>query len=157
LITKDFINNNDDRVTVAMSRGAGGAVDGQSAETYLIDKNGKGELISPARENKMRKLPTTGGSLMEHVDLNTSILTPDNLKTIRAFAEEAHKTMPGSKNGTYSGAWDIELGFKDGKLYLFQIRPFVENDQAKNSEYLSSIDSDVNLNAELYLNKNIKN
>jgi phosphoenolpyruvate synthase/pyruvate phosphate dikinase len=157
LITKDFINNNDDRVTVAMSRGAGGAVDGQSAETYLIDKNGKGELISPARENKMRKLPTTGGSLMEHVDLNTSILTPDNLKTIRGFAEEAHKTMPGSKNGTYNGAWDIELGFKDGKLYLFQIRPFVENDQAKNSEYLSSIDSDVNLNTELYLNKNIKN
>jgi hypothetical protein len=43
------------------------------------------------------------------------------------------------------------------KLYLFQIRPFVENDQAKNSEYLSSIDSDVNLNTELYLNKNIKN
>jgi hypothetical protein len=157
LITKDFINNNDDRVTVAMSRGAGGAVDGQSAETYLIDKDGKAELISPARENKMRKLPTTGGSIMEHVDLNTSILTPENLKTIRGFAEEAHKTMPGSKNGTYKGAWDIELGFKDGKLYLFQIRPFVENDQAKNSEYLSSIDSDVNLNTELYLNKNIKN
>jgi hypothetical protein len=94
---------------------------------------------------------------MQQVDFNTSILTPENLKTIREFAEEAHKTMPGSKNGTYKGAWDIELGFKDGKLYLFQIRPFVENDQAKNSEYLGSIDSDVNLNTELYLNKNIKN
>lgn len=157
LITKDFINNNDDKVTVAMSRGAGGAVDGQSAETYLIDKDGNGELISPARENKQRKLPTTGGSIMEHADFNTSILTKENLKTIKQFAEEAHKTMPGSKNGSYKGAWDIELGFKDGKLYLFQIRPFVENDQAKNSEYLSSIDSDVNLNTELYLNKNITN
>lgn len=157
LITKDFINNNDDKVTVAMSRGAGGAVDGQSAETYLIDKDGNGELISPARENKQRKLPTKGGSIMEHADFNASILTKENLKTIKQFAEEAHKTMPGSKNGSYKGAWDIELGFKDGKLYLFQIRPFVENDQAKNSEYLSSIDSDVNLNTELYLNKNITN
>ena len=157
LITKDFINNNDDAITVAMSRGAGGAVDGQAAETYLVDKNGKGQLISPARENKQRKLPTTGGSIMEHADFNTSILTQENLKTIRQFAEEAHKTMPGSKNGTYKGAWDIELGFKDGKLYLFQIRPFVENDQAKNSEYLSSIDDDVDLSTELYLNKNIRN
>ncbi|BAO55169.1 phosphoenolpyruvate synthase [Nonlabens marinus S1-08] len=157
LITKDFINNNDDKITVAMSRGGGGAVDGQAAETYLVDKNGKGELISPARENKMRQLPATGGSVMKQVDFNTSILTPQNLKTIKEFAEEAHKTMPGSKNGSYKGAWDIELGFKDGKLYLFQIRPFVENDQAKNSEYLATIDSDVNLNTELYLNKNIKN
>ncbi|SCY40130.1 Pyruvate phosphate dikinase, PEP/pyruvate binding domain [Nonlabens sp. Hel1_33_55] len=157
LITKDFINNDDNKVTVAMSRGAGGAVDGQSAETYLIDQDGKGELISPARENKQRKLPVTGGSVMEHADFNSSILTNANLITIKQFAEEAHKTMPGSKNGTYDGAWDIELGFKDGKLYLFQIRPFVENDQAKNSEYLSSIDSDVNLNTQLYLNKNIKN
>ncbi|PRP68023.1 PEP/pyruvate-binding domain-containing protein [Nonlabens agnitus] len=157
LITKDFINNSDDRVTVAMSRGAGGAVDGQSAETYLIDNDGMGQLISPARENKQRKLPVTGGSIMEHADFNSSILTPENLKTIKRFAEEAHKTMPGSKNGSYTGAWDIELGFKDGKLYLFQIRPFVENNQAKNSEYLSSIDSDVNLNTELYLNKNIRN
>ncbi len=157
LITKDFINNNDDKITVAMSRGGGGAVDGQAAETYLVDKNGKGELISPARENKMRQLPATGGSVMKQVDFNNSILTPENLKTIKEFAEEAHKTMPGSKNGTYKGAWDIELGFKDGKLYLFQIRPFVENDQAKNSEYLATIDSDVNLNTELYLNKNIKN
>lgn len=156
LITKDFINNNEDHITIAMSRGAGGAVDGQAAETYLVDKNGEGQLISPARENEMRKLPASGGSVMKQVDFHTSILTKENLKTIKEFAEEVHKTMPGSKNGTYKGAWDIELGFKDGKLYLFQIRPFVENDQAKNSEYLSSIDRDVNLNTKLYLNKNIR-
>jgi hypothetical protein len=156
LITKDFINNTDDKITVAMSRGAGGAVDGQAAETYLVDKNGKGQLISPARENKRRRLPDTGGSVMEHVDFDNSILSTQDLKTINEFADEVHKTMPGSKNGTYTGAWDIELGFKDDKLYLFQIRPFVENDQAKNSEYLTSIDSEVDLNTQLYLHKEIK-
>jgi hypothetical protein len=157
LITKDFINNDEKSVTVAMSRGAGGAVDGQSAETYLIDENGRGMLISPARENKMRTLPVSGGSIMEHVDYDQSILTPENLKEIKDFAIKVHEIMPGSKDGSYDGAWDIELGFKDGKLYLFQIRPFVENSQAKNSEYLNSIDADVNLKTELLLNKNIKN
>ncbi|OXS18948.1 hypothetical protein CGU36_27870, partial [Pseudomonas fluorescens] len=62
LITKDFLNNHAEKITVAMSRGAGGAVDGQSAETYLIHQNGTTELIAPARENKRRRLPITGGS-----------------------------------------------------------------------------------------------
>lgn len=155
LITKDFINDNENSITVAMSRGAGGAVDGQNAETYLIDQEGIGLLISPARENKQRKLPITGGSVMEHVDFDTSILTSQNLKTIREFAKTVHEIMPGSKDGSYTGAWDIELGFKDGKMYLFQIRPFVENAQAVNSEYLNSIDADVDVNTALLLHKPI--
>jgi pyruvate,water dikinase len=156
LITKDFINNDDNSITVAMSRGAGGAVDGQSAETYIIDQDGNGLLISPARENKQRKLPDTGGSIMENVDFDSRILTNDNLKTIREFSKTVHEIMPGSKDGSYKGAWDIELGFKDGKLYLFQIRPFVENSQAVNSEYLNSIDADVDVNTALLLHKPIK-
>ncbi len=155
LITKDFINNNDKSITVAMSRGAGGAVDGQSAETYIIEENGGARLISPARENKMRKLPTTGGSVMEHVDLDQRIISPENLEKIRAFAQEVHQIMPASKDGSYNGAWDIELGFKDDKLYLFQIRPFVENAQAANSDYLNSIDAQAKLDTQLLLNKNI--
>ncbi len=156
LITKDFLNNEKGSITVAMSRGAGGAVDGQAAETYIINKDGNGRLISPARENKMRKLPATGGSVMEQVDFDQRILSPAELKKMRAFAEEVHQTMPGSKDGSYSGAWDIELGFKDGKLYLFQIRPFVENNQAVNSEYLNSIDENIDLNTQLYINREIE-
>ena len=156
LITKDFINNDDNSITVAMSRGAGGAVDGQSAETYIINSDGQGLLVSPARENEQRKLPVTGGSIMEHVDFDHRILTDENLKTIREFAKTVHNIMPGSKNGSYKGAWDIELGFKDGKLYLFQIRPFVENSQAINSEFLNSIDADVDVNTALLLHKPIK-
>ncbi|WP_124979163.1 PEP/pyruvate-binding domain-containing protein [Nonlabens xiamenensis] len=155
LITKDFINNDDNKITLAMSRGAGGAVDGQSAETYLINKEGEGQLISPARENQQRKLPITGGSVMEQVDFDQPILNAENLKTIREFAVQVHETMPGSKDGSYTGAWDIELGFKDGQLYLFQIRPFVENSQAQNSEYLNSIDADVDVNTKLLLHKEI--
>jgi phosphoenolpyruvate synthase/pyruvate phosphate dikinase len=155
LITTDFLNNEEGSVTVAMSRGAGGAVDGQAAETYIIDKEGEARLISPARENRRRRLPETGGSIMQHVDFDERILNAGDLEKIRAFADEIHQTMPGSKDGSYTGAWDVELGFKDGKLYLFQIRPFVENQLAANSEYLNSIDENVDLNTKLYINREI--
>lgn len=155
LITKDFLNNHTEKVTVAMSRGAGGAVDGQSAETYLIHQNGTTELIAPARENKRRRLPVTGGSYMEHVDFNHSILNEMDLNKILQFAQDAHATMPESKNGTYKGAWDIELGFKDGKLFLFQIRPFVENQNALSHPYLQKMDEMINTEIELLTSKEI--
>ena len=39
-------------------------------------------------------------------------------------------------------AYDIELGIKDDKIWLFQVRPYVENKMAKSSEYLLSLDPD---------------
>ncbi|MGJ8683830.1 MAG: PEP/pyruvate-binding domain-containing protein [Nonlabens sp.] len=155
LITKDFVKQDQNSVTIAMSRGAGGAVDGQSAETFIIDQEGNGSLIAPARESKQRKLPVTGGSVMEFVNFNKSILTPENLKEIREFAQKAHETMPGSKDGSYTGAWDIELGFKDDQLFLFQIRPFVENNNAITNSYLLKMDQQTDYGVELLLNKQI--
>ena len=35
---------------------------------------------------------------------------------------------------------DIEFGFLDGKLHLFQLRPFLESRKARGSEYLSTMD-----------------
>ena len=35
---------------------------------------------------------------------------------------------------------DIEFGFKDGKLGLLQIRPFVESQSALSNPYLTKID-----------------
>ena len=48
-------------------------------------------------------------------------------------------------------AYDVEFGFKNDKLWLFQIRPFVENKQAKSSEYLSSITPKIDSNKQINL------
>jgi len=37
------------------------------------------------------------------------------------------------------GPFDMELGFKDDRMWLFQVRPFVENKQAAASAYLQHI------------------
>ncbi|MFP8874922.1 MAG: hypothetical protein VCB42_10485, partial [Myxococcota bacterium] len=50
-----------------------------------------------------------------------------NLDTLRG---EDGKMMPA----------DIEFGFKDGKLGLLQIRPFVESQSALSNPYLTKID-----------------
>ena len=37
---------------------------------------------------------------------------------------------------------DIEFAFKDGKMALLQIRPFVENQSAQRNLYLGQLDED---------------
>lgn len=139
MITKGVSSGNQDDVTVAFSRGAGGAVDGQAAEAYLMDKWGRPTLLSPARERLHRRLPVTGGSVMLPAPFNERILSPANLKDLHELAETTERIMPESSGEKTNGPWDVELGFQNNKMWLFQIRPFVENKRAQASGYLESI------------------
>lgn len=139
MITKGVSSGKADDITVAFSRGAGGAVDGQAAEAYLMRADGTTALLSPARERLHRRLPVTGGSVMVPAPFNRRVLSERNLKDLRELAAEVEKVMPEAPGVEASGPWDVELGFQDDKIYLFQIRPFVENKRAQSSEYLESI------------------
>ncbi|MFT5998211.1 MAG: hypothetical protein ACI81P_000663 [Neolewinella sp.] len=139
MITKGVSSGRQDDVTVAFSRGAGGAVDGQAAEAYLLDKWGRSTLLSPARERLHRRLPTTGGSIMLPAPFNERILSPANLKDLHELAVSLERIMPESIGDETNGPWDVELGFQNNKMWLFQIRPFVENKRAQASGYLESI------------------
>jgi hypothetical protein len=70
---------------------------------------------------------------------NERILSPDNLKDLHELAETAERVMPESSGEKTNGPWDVELGFQNNKMWLFQIRPFVENKRAQASGYLESI------------------
>ncbi|NNE31096.1 MAG: phosphoenolpyruvate synthase [Winogradskyella sp.] len=137
MITKGINSGNDDDLTVAFSRGAGGAVDGQSAETRLISKESV-ELLTPARQPDYIRLPQTGGTKPHYTGFESPILNAQNIEDIRNIAKKVRSKMK-SDSATNSQAYDVEFGFKDNKLWLFQIRPFVENKTAKSSEYLASI------------------
>nr|NQU93447.1 phosphoenolpyruvate synthase [Bacteroidota bacterium] len=50
LITKGIQTDNNDDLTIAFSRGAGGAVEGQAAESWLLKADGDNMLLSPSRE-----------------------------------------------------------------------------------------------------------
>jgi len=146
VITKGVATGRDDDITVAFSRGAGGAVEGQAAEAWLLDHKGLYSLLSPARERLHRRLPVTGGSVMVPAPFNQRILSPKNLQDLRQLSVKAEEIMPEASGDAGNGPWDIELGFRNDKMWLFQIRPFVENKRAQSSDYLESISPKVQEN-----------
>ncbi len=139
LITKGITTGEDIDLTIAFNRGAGGAVDGQAAESYLLDQKGKNHLLSPAREPTARRLPVSGGSNMVYLTFEKPVLNAQNLEDLRQLSASVRLQIPKSGGIETQGPFDVELGFKDNKLWLFQIRPFVENKNALSSEYLERI------------------
>jgi len=144
MITKGINSGNNNDLTVAFSLGAGGAVDGQSAETRLIT-NTNDVLLAPARQLDYIRLPQTGGVKKYKTSFHSSILNKQNIYDIRKLATNIRSKL--SEDEVY----DVEFGFKDNKLWLFQIRPFVENKQANSSEYLNSITPKINANQKIKL------
>ena len=155
MITKGISSGNDKDLTIAFSRGAGGAVDGQSAESYLIKESGGYQLLAPAREVYHNTLPTSGGTGKKSATFETSVLNEQNIEAVRQFAKTIRKTLPKATKSDYKGAYDVELGFQDNKLWLFQIRPFVENKKALSSGYLESITPKINKQKEILLSTKI--
>ena len=155
LITKGISSGNEEDLTVAFSRGAGGAVDGQSAETFTIYNTGGDRLLAPAREPFFNTLPTTGGTAKKVASFEQSVLNGKNIDAIRELAKTIRKTMPKETGSDYEGAYDVELGFQNDKLWLFQIRPFVENKKAVSSGYLESITPKIDANKSISLSKKL--
>jgi hypothetical protein len=139
MITKGILNDNSNDLTIAFSRGAGGAVDGQWAESYLLQAGGADVLQSPSREPSYITLPAKGGTEKKYATFQNPVLSKKNLLQLREMAKQIKNKMAGNPNTKSSGPHDVELGFKDDKIWLFQIRPFVENKNATRSEYLRSI------------------
>ncbi|TMM28651.1 phosphoenolpyruvate synthase [Polaribacter aestuariivivens] len=153
MITKGINEGSENDLTVAFSRGAGGAVDGQSAETRLITAEGS-FLLSPARQPDYIRLPATGSTKKYYTTFNRPILNNKNINDIRELASEIREKIGGTSTEE-PHAYDVEFGFKDDKLWLFQIRPFVENKQAKSSDYLNSIAPNVDINTTIKLTEKI--
>lgn len=151
LITKGISSGVANDLTVAISRGAGGAVDGQAAESYLIRMDESYELLAPAREPLYNSLPTTGGTAKKAASFERRILTKANIRDICRLAEQIRDRLPKATASHYEGAYDVEFGFKDNKLWLFQVRPFVENKKALSSGYLESITPSIPSKKEISL------
>lgn len=142
MITKGINMGTEKDLTIAFSRGAGGAVDGQAAETRLVTDSGQ-RMLSPARQAEYIRLPKTGGVSKQIATFDQEILNDKNINDIREIAASIRQRLPEMTGSEYQGAYDVELGFENDKLWLFQIRPFVENKTAKTSEYLESISPEI--------------
>ncbi|MEA2078868.1 MAG: PEP/pyruvate-binding domain-containing protein, partial [Pseudomonadota bacterium] len=140
LITADIFNGEPDKMVIATSEGVGGAVDGTSAETLLWSPESV-ELVNSYKSAWRLMLKPDGGSEVVPSTGHEYVLTEKEIKEVTAAAIKINKTFKPARDGSGNPRpWDIEFGFANGKLWLFQARPFVGNEEIRNLPALASLE-----------------
>jgi hypothetical protein len=144
LVTADIHGGKQGRISVAANEGVGGAVDGQLAEELCLETpTGQSVLLAPAAEPLKRVALATGG-LDKQPCAGGTVLTQAEAQILCELAVSAPKRFRDlrGQNGEALPA-DMEFGFLDGRLALFQIRPFVTSEKARRNAFLLSMDKEL--------------
>jgi len=145
LITADVESDDPSFMTIATSEGVGGTVDGSPAETILY-KPGESILLAQYKSSTRRILTGEGqsGSRLVASTGSESVLTQQELNGLVNAANKIKAVFAPEKSSDGRPLpWDIEFGFVNGKLYLFQTRPFVGNSDLANLPALHALDEDL--------------
>jgi phosphoenolpyruvate synthase/pyruvate phosphate dikinase len=141
LVTADIDTGDPSKMLIATSEGVGGAVDGTPAETLLWSEDGV-ELITQFKSPSRRLLKPEGGSEIVPATGSDYVLAPEEVTALTDAAKKIKATLdPATDPAGNPRAWDIEFGFADGKLWLFQVRPFIGNEDMQNVPALSALES----------------
>jgi hypothetical protein len=131
---------------VAVNEGLGGAVDGQAAESLRIDtRDGSVRVLATATAPWLRRPASGGGIAKLPASGADAVLQPDEIAQLVQFARDDLPTrFPEiiDDEGNPAAA-DVEFGFVDGRLRLFQIRPFLESRSARGNDYLVKMDESL--------------
>ncbi|MDQ7074398.1 MAG: PEP/pyruvate-binding domain-containing protein [Gammaproteobacteria bacterium] len=145
MVTQDLDTGDRNTLSVSINEGVGGAVDGQGSEQLRINtKTADVTLIAQASEPMRRKISATGGVIKVPASGTSEVLKELEVEQLIALSKDVEKrfTKIRDADGNPTAA-DIEFGFLDGKLVLFQIRPFVQSKKAKFSKYLNELDKSL--------------
>jgi hypothetical protein len=158
LVTQDLDTGDREVLSVAVNEGVGGAVDGQAAESLRIDsRDGSVRLLATATA-PWRRLPAPGGGIQKLPASGAdSVLQPQEIERLIRFArDELPQRFPAIVDDKgQPAAADVEFGFVDGQLRLFQIRPFLESKSARGNAYLVEMDQALSssMNQQIRLNE----
>jgi hypothetical protein len=143
MVTADVDTGSLDYATVAVNEGVGGAVDGQAAESLLIStKNGHVSFLAQATAPRRMALDAHGGIDHPRASGTDAVLKPGEIAQLVKFARGVSDRFPSLRDESgHPVAADVEFGFKDGRLHLLQMRPFVESKGAKSNRYLAALDA----------------
>jgi len=142
MVTTDVDQGVPGWLSVAVSEGVGGAVDGQATESLRINsKTGETQFLAQATAPERTVLLSTGGIGMAPASGTAAVLKREEIDKLIAFAGGVSK-FPSLRDeqGNELPA-DIEFGFKNGTLAMLQIRPFVESAAAQQNLYLQQLDA----------------
>jgi hypothetical protein len=143
LVTADVYNGQSGWLTIAVNEGVGGAVAGQNAEELKINTlNGDVCLMAQATEPYKRVLLSKGGVSKVAASGSEAVLDPSEINQLVEFAKTLPDRFPPLRESHgRSVPADIEFGFYQKQLVLFQIRPFLESARARRSLLLNGLDN----------------
>jgi phosphoenolpyruvate synthase/pyruvate phosphate dikinase len=125
LVTTNLFDRAATALTASAAWGVGGAVAGEPAESIVIYANGI-EVVSEAKSPYQRSVAASGGVAWIPAKAGP-VLEPAEIDALRRLAREVNeKYVPVFDEAGRARPWDIEFGFVDGELTLFQIRPLVD-------------------------------
>jgi hypothetical protein len=156
LVTADIDSGQSGWLTIAVSEGVGGAVSGQTAEELRINiESGSVRLMAHATEPYKRVLLSEGGVAKVRASGSEAVLNDTEIKLLMEFAVNVPERFPSLResNGKPVPA-DIEFGFYQNRLMLFQIRPFLESVKARKNLLLNSLDDRLIQNHHKVVNLN---
>ncbi len=146
MVTADVETGDLNILTVAVNEGVGGAVEGQAAESLLIDiRTGEVQFLAQATAPLLTQVPLSGGVTKVPASGTAEVLKPGEIEQLIAMSRDIRRfpTLRDEEGNLLPA--DIEFAFKDGKLALLQIRPFVENKSAQRNQYLNELDAGLEL------------
>jgi phosphoenolpyruvate synthase/pyruvate phosphate dikinase len=146
MVTADVETGDLNILTVAVNEGVGGAVEGQAAESLLIDtRTGEVQFLAQATAPLLTQVPLSGGVTKVPASGTAEVLKPGEIEQLIAMSRDVTRfpTLRDEEGNLLPA--DIEFAFKDGKLALLQIRPFVENKSAQRNQYLNELDAGLEL------------
>ncbi len=143
LVTADIDSGDRNTLTVVTSPGVGGGVDGQAAEALRINLNSNVvHLLSSTSARTQRILPPGGGTAVTHAAAPDYLLHSNEIAQLIGLARALPRQMPQLLDSSGEPApADVEFGFIDSRLMLFQIRPFLQNRAAARSQTLLELDA----------------
>ena len=138
MVTADPERGDTGTIFVSANEGAGGAVDGQSAESLRIRlADGRVDLIASATEPTRRTTLKEGGLRDLPARGDEVLLIQAEVAQLMALARSIPAQYPQLRDAAGGAApADVEFAFADGRLYLLQIRPYLQSTQAQRSTLL---------------------
>jgi phosphoenolpyruvate synthase/pyruvate phosphate dikinase len=142
MVTADVAADKPGWITVATNEGIGGAVQGQAAEELRINlANGQVQLLAEASSPVRRLLNAQGGLDSVPVSGNNSVLSADNIQQLRWLARELPRRFPMLDGQGRATATDVEFGYYENRLILFQARSYLASRSAQKNQYLKDMDA----------------
>lgn len=133
-----------DESTVNVSEGVSAVVDGGVAESLLLKPDGTVKLLQQCRATYRKVCDPNGGLAFLPPIGDDHVLTDAEIVKVRALIEEVKQKYPSETAPDGKPIpWDIEFGFENGELRLFQIRPLARYREIEVLRGLSRLEGNV--------------